>query len=192
MLYNTTNSREITCTHEPESPGLIVQAAVTRTVRLRECPGRSSAIMQACYISVTAVCDIAQPMHDPPWPHRNLRRKKPLDAMLLLCFDQALPYALTAEPGQKGKLYASRHMAFLPSESKARTSSTLCYTVGVGGRVSASVISAKLVDLCVPSSLGFRVFCAHFNSTPSRVISLNWVFKVACFQVRLTEPPHPR
>lgn len=52
--------------------------------------------------------------------------------MLLLRFDQALPYVLTAEPGQKGKLYICCHMAFLPSKSKDRTSSTLCYTVGVG------------------------------------------------------------
>ena len=65
-------TRTITC--------LSIKLAVT-TNRLHEHElFRSAPPMQACYISVTAVCDTAQPMHD-RHAHPNLRGLKPLDTM---------------------------------------------------------------------------------------------------------------
>lgn len=116
-------------------------------------------------------CAVAQPMHDRCAHIESLRRTRPLSLMLLSSFCCAsTKHCHMRSPPQTvwtradGQTPCVSSHGFVPSKSEACTSSTLCYTVGVG----ASVINAKLVDLCVPlsSSLGFRVSCTHLNPTP--------------------------
>ena len=136
--------------------------------------------MQACYISVTAVCDIAQPK--PMHVHPDFRRMKPLERLCtvlrqlrprtahmlrLLHRPHAHRHRQWRQlvPGQMSNSTRAYHMALYHREAERARHRTLCmrYTVGVC-RASASVICAGAgVDLPLCRHWALMPSFAHLN-----------------------------